>query len=106
MDIANKLSHCTGIGRITNIKQEYYTKIVCSLKNFEDMDPIHVPQKLSIPKFGTATCNFPLRKHTETSVASLANNGARRHTEPRTLSYSAHFTSEGMKDDVEHVLKN
>lgn len=68
------------------------------------MDPIRVPQK-SIAKFSTASCNFRFRKPTETSVVSLANNNARRRTEPWTLRYSAHFRSEAKKGKVEHVLK-
>jgi len=45
------------------------------------------------------------RKPTETSVASMANNGARLLTEPWTVIYSAPFTSETKNDKLEHVLK-
>jgi len=64
-----------------------------------------VPQKLPIAKFSIPSCNFPFRKPTETSVASLANKGARRLRKSWTESYSAHFTSEIKKDKLKHVLK-
>jgi hypothetical protein len=69
------------------------------------MNPIRVPQKLSITKFSKPSCNFPFREPTETSVATLANNSARRLTEPWTLSYSAHFMYEAKKVKLEHVMK-
>jgi hypothetical protein len=73
--------------------------------SLEDMDPILVPQKLSIAKFSIPWWNLPIRKPTETSEPSLAKNYARRLTEPWTLGYSAHFTSEAKKDKLEHVLR-
>jgi hypothetical protein len=69
------------------------------------MDPIRVLRKLSIAKFSIPLCNFPFREPTENSVASLVNNSARRLTEPWTLNYSAHFTSEAKKDKLGHILK-
>ena len=58
------------------------------------MGPNPVPQKLSFANFNTQSYNFSFRKSRETFVSSLANNGARWPTEPWTVSYSAHFTSE------------
>jgi hypothetical protein len=69
------------------------------------MNPILVPQKLSVAKLSVPLHNFPFREHREISVASLANNSARRLTKPWTLTYSSHFTSEAKKDKREHVLK-
>ena len=97
--MASTLSHSTWTGRRTNIKQE-----VCNT-NLEDLDPIFVPQKLSVAKFSIPLHNFQFREPIETSVASLANNSARRIPEPWTLTYSSHFTHEAKKEKLEHVLK-
>jgi len=94
-----------GLGVERTLKKTITIKMCVPSTSLEDMDPILVLQKLSIAKFSVPSWNLQIRKSTETSEPSLANNDARRLTEPWTLSYSAHFTSEAKKDKLEQVLK-